>query len=152
MSDLSEALRLFTTNVGGRSRLVVGGEIDLATVGALRDHLDLLVASGIGDIDVDMASVTFCDATVLAVLVAAHQTLNSVGRHIHVINASESMTRLVRLAGLDTTLFAPPHRERRIIDTLARRPCRSRRTPASGEGSQEGATDADRQTHHRPCS
>ena len=63
MSDLSEALRLFITNTARRSRLEVGGEIDLATVDALRDHLALLVESGTGDVDVDMAAVTFCDAT-----------------------------------------------------------------------------------------
>src|SRR3954467_1513033 len=101
MSDLFEALRLFTTNASGRSRLEVGGEIDFATVDALRDHLDLLVASGTGDIDVDMAAVTFCDATVLRVLLAAHQTLNTCGRHIHVINASAPVTRLLRVTGLD---------------------------------------------------
>ena len=65
MSDVSEGLRLFITNTAPRSRLDVGGEIDLATIDALRDHLALLLESGTGDIDVDMAGVVFCDATVL---------------------------------------------------------------------------------------
>ena len=146
MSDVSEALRLFTTNASGRSRLDVGGEIDLATVDALRDHLDVLVASGTGDVDVDMAAVTFADATVLHVLLPAHQTLNAAGRHIHVINASTPISRLLRLTGLDTTFLAPPHREHAT--------CRSRRTPTGdGEGSQEEATtDADRGPPQRTSS
>ena len=43
MSDLFDALRLFITNTGPMARLEIGGEFDLATVGALRDHLDLPV-------------------------------------------------------------------------------------------------------------
>ena len=65
MSDLFEALRLFIINAGSIARLEVGGELDLATVDALREHLDLLVESGTGDVEVDMARVTFCDATAL---------------------------------------------------------------------------------------
>jgi len=107
MSDLSEALRLFITNTAPRSRLDVGGEIDLATIDALREHLALLVEAGAGDIDVDMADVTFCDATVLRVLFAAHQTLDADGRHIQIINASASTIRLLQLAGLDTILLSP---------------------------------------------
>jgi anti-sigma B factor antagonist len=144
MSDLSEGLRLFITNTAPRSRLDVGGEIDLATIDALREHLALLVEAGTGDIDVDMAAVTFCDATVLRVLFAAHQTLDSDGRHIQIINASAPTTRLLQLAGLDTVLLAPPHRE-------PPHPPRTF-TAADGRARQERAHDADRQTHHRPLS
>ena len=48
MSDLSEALQLFITNTASRSRLDVGGEIDLATIDTLRDHLASYLA-GDGD-------------------------------------------------------------------------------------------------------
>ena len=41
----------------------------MATAGALRDHLELLVEYGTGDVDVDMAGVTFCDAATLTLLV-----------------------------------------------------------------------------------
>src|SRR5215216_464657 len=88
MSELSEALRLFITNTGQRSRLDVGGEIDLVTIDALHDHLALLVEAGTGDIDVDMAAVTFCDATLLRVLLTAQQTLTAGGRRFQIVNAS----------------------------------------------------------------
>jgi anti-sigma B factor antagonist len=125
MSDLSEALRLFITNTAPRSRLDVGGEIDLATIDALRDHLALLVESGTGDIDVDMAAVTFCDATVLRVLLAARQTLHAAGRHIQVINPSVPTARLLQLAGLDTILLASAHREPQHRPHLPTRTCRA---------------------------
>ena len=66
MPGTSEALRLFISNVGSRSCLDVGGELDLGSVDDLGDHLDLLVTSGTGDVAVDMAAVTFCDATACA--------------------------------------------------------------------------------------
>jgi len=150
MSDLCEALRLFITKTGSRSRLVVGGEIDVATVDALRDHFALLVESGSGDIDVDMAAVTFCDATFLRVLLAARQDLHAGGRHIHVINPSPPTTRLLQLARLDATTLAPSHRVPEHRAQLPTRTCRVPETPIAADGrSQEGADSADRQTHHR---
>ena len=145
MSDLSEALRLFITNAGSRSRLDVAGDIDLATVADLRDHLDLLVTSGRGDVAVDMEAVTFCDATGLHVLVDAHEILQTSGRHIHVVHPSPSVLRLLQLAALDTVLLADAPVERTIADDPRPRACRSRGTRGSGDRtSQEGATDADR--------
>jgi len=123
MSDLSEALRLFITNNGPRSRLEVGGEIDLGTIDAVRDHLSLLVEAGIGDVEVDMAAVTFCDASVLHVLLAARWSLEAGGRHIEVINPSPSAARLLELAGLDTVLVPLPHRQRHHR-RLSKRTCR----------------------------
>jgi anti-sigma B factor antagonist len=150
MSDLSGALRLFITNSGRRSRLDVGGEIDVATVDALRDHLELLVESGTGDIDIDMAAVTFCDATVLRVLVAASQSLHDAGRHIQIVNASVPMTRLLQLTGLDTTFLARPPSDV-SSESHATQTCRSRRTPggASDGSPQQGAIDAHRTKHLR---
>ena len=152
MSDLSEALRLFITNNGPRSRLDVGGEIDLATIDALRDHLALLVEAGIGDVQVDMAAVTFCDATVLHVLLAARQTLHADGRHLHVVNPSPSTVRLLELAGLDTTLLAPPSRQpqhRPSPPNACRAP---HAAPGADGGRQEGTEHANRQARHRPLS
>src|SRR4051794_12540926 len=107
MPDLFEAIRLFITNTGRRARLDIGGELDLATVGRLRDHLDLLVESGTGDVDVDMALVSFCDASTLNVLVAAHHRLATLERRLQVINASPPVVRLLELTALDTMLLGP---------------------------------------------
>src|SRR5215207_1786295 len=145
MSELSEALRLFITNTAPRSRLDVGGEIDLATIDALREHLALLVEAGTGDVDVDMAAVTFCDATVLRVLFAAHQTLDADGRHIQIINASAPTTRLLHLAGLDTIFLAAPNGELQPGARPVKQTCQALPpfSGADGRARQEGAHDAD---------
>jgi anti-anti-sigma factor len=153
MSDLSEVPRLFITNSGRWSRLDVGGEIDLATIDALRQHLDLLVVSGTGDVDIDMGAVTFCDATLLRVLVSARQSLEADGRDIRIVNPSAPMTRLLQLTGFDSNLLPfsahGPSSESRATET-----CRTLRTPAGAcDGpAQQRATDAHRQAPHRTLS
>jgi anti-sigma B factor antagonist len=153
LSDLSEALRLFITNNGPRSRLDVGGEIDLATIDALRDHLALLVEAGIGDVQVDMAAVTFCDATVLRVLLAARQTLDAYGRHLHIVNPSPCTLRLLELAGLGTILLAPPERQPQHRPSVPKRTCRApHAAPGADGGRQEGTQHANRSARQRPFS
>ena len=39
--------------------LEMGGELDLGNVHTLRDHLDLVVDAGTGNVDVDMTQVSF---------------------------------------------------------------------------------------------
>src|SRR5829696_1270802 len=97
MSDLSEALRPYTTNSDRRARLDVGGELDLVTVAGFSEQLELFVESTTGDGDVDMTLVTFCDATTLAVLVTTHHQLAPVGRRLQVINAPPPVVRLLEL-------------------------------------------------------
>jgi anti-sigma B factor antagonist len=110
MSDLSEALRLSTTDTASRSRLEVNGDIDFATVDDLRDHLARLVQDGAGDIDVDMSGVGFCDATGLRALLAAHHALADGGRHIRIVDPATPVVRLLQLAGIDTNVVAKPPR------------------------------------------
>ena len=104
MSDLSHDLRLFIVNRGSETRLEVGGELDLATIDALRDHLDVLIEAGTGAVFVDMSLVTFCDSTSLCALVAARQRLDEAHRSLTIVNPSPRVERLIRLAGLGDLL------------------------------------------------
>ena len=106
MSELSEQLRLFITNTGPHARLDVGGELDLGNVHTLREHLDLVVEFGTGQVDVDMSQVTFCDSTGLAALLAAHDELAVRGRGLRVVNASAQVERLLTISGVDGVLRA----------------------------------------------
>jgi anti-anti-sigma factor len=145
MTQFSEALRLFITNAGSQSRLDVAGEVDLATVGDLRDHLDLLVTSGTGDVVVDMAAVTFCDAVGLHVLLDAHEALRTSGRNIRVVNPSRPVTRLLQLTAVDTILLVPAPLGRTTSANHRPRTCRSPGRPGPVDrSSSAAATDADR--------
>ena len=105
MTDPSSDLRLFVVNTAAQTRLEVGGELDVGTVGPLRDHLDALIDNGIGAVHVDMSLVTFCDSTTLSVLVGAFTRLREAQRPMRVINPSPSVVRVLQLSGLDTLLL-----------------------------------------------
>lgn len=150
MPNLFEVPRLFVTNAGAVSRLEVAGELDVSTAGALRDHLELLVEHGTGDVDIDMAGVTFCDAAILAVLVATRQQLERIGRGLHLIHVSRPVQRLLELTGLNTILLnsvdSSDPTVGRPLDRSA--PARTR-TQADSSSLTEGACDVDRQARER---
>ena len=150
MSELSPALRLCITGAD-RPRLEIAGEVDLGTVAAVGDHLELLARSSTADIEVDMSGVTFCDAAGLHVLINAHHRLRVLGRRLRVVDPSAPVARLLHLAALDTILLTAPERSGTSSDTLARRICRHPRTPvgAVGRPQEKGTPDADHQAHHR---
>jgi anti-anti-sigma factor len=85
MTDPSSDLRLLVVNTAAQTRLEVGGELDVGTVGPLRDHLDALIDDGIGAVHVDMSLVTFCDSTTLSVLACAFTRLREAHRPLRVI-------------------------------------------------------------------
>jgi anti-anti-sigma factor len=143
MSELFEMLRLFITNTGSRSRLDVGGELDVATVGPFSEHLALLADAGTGDVDVDMALVTFCDAATLRALITVHEQLSVRGRRLRVVNPSRSVLRLLQLTGLDTTLCGPTEADK-SVDTCPRDRHRSDVVRA-----RKNLLDADRQAPER---
>jgi len=148
MSDLFEAPRLFIINAGSIARLQIGGELDLATVGALRDHLDLMVESGTGDVELDMELVTFWDATALSALVGAYHQLAAGDRTLRIVGASARVVRLVQLTGLDM-LLSPAVLTRVEIPSGPTAEMRRVQRDRRGDRDREGGLDADRQTHAR---
>jgi anti-sigma B factor antagonist len=120
MPDLFEALHLCVTHTGSRSQLEVGGELDVWSVGPLSDRLALLVDAGGGDVDVDMALVTFCDAATLRVLLTVHGQLGARGQRLSIVNGSPAVVRLLQLTGLEPMLRGPttvkPHRCAALVD------------------------------------
>jgi anti-sigma B factor antagonist len=61
---------------GRRAVLAVRGEIDMATVDGLRDALEAALASGAGEVWVDLTEVDFLDSTGLSALVSGHRALD----------------------------------------------------------------------------
>ena len=151
MPDLFELPRLFITNSGAVSRLEVAGELDVATAGALRDHLELLVEYGTGDVDVDMGDVSFCDAATITVLVATRQQLERTGRDLHVIAVSRPVERLLELTGLNAILLSSMESPTSMAGPHALDRCATSRTRPEADSSSltEGERDVDRQARER---
>jgi anti-sigma B factor antagonist len=87
----------------GRHVLHVIGEIDLATVSALRDAIEQLVRDADGSAVIDLSEVGFMDCQGIAALFEAAGRAHAVGIGLSAI-ASPACERLVGLTGLRSEL------------------------------------------------
>ena len=86
-------------------RIVLRGELDIASVPVLADVMTTLINSGTGDPTVDVAQLRFIDAAGLGCLVGFANQLTHSGSALHVVGASPRLRRvfdIVQLGGLLT--------------------------------------------------
>jgi anti-sigma B factor antagonist len=89
---------------GGGVFLTVTGELDIATVPALRERLTAITDGGARRIVVDLLGVTFMDSTGLAAFIHTKVRLGDDGQMTLVL-APDSYARLIfEVAGLDGVL------------------------------------------------
>ncbi|HEY7486565.1 MAG TPA: STAS domain-containing protein [Streptosporangiaceae bacterium] len=86
---------------GGTAVVEVAGEIDLRTGAMLRQGLFELTDQGFGRIVIDFASVRFCDAAGLGVLVSVQNRLRRQGGTLALARVRSAQRRLLDVAGLD---------------------------------------------------
>jgi anti-sigma B factor antagonist len=75
------------------------GELDLATIDAVREPLDANHADGAGPVVLDLRSVTFMDSTGLRLVVHEHRRAGAGGLRVQVA-AGSAVHRLLVLTGL----------------------------------------------------
>jgi anti-sigma B factor antagonist len=92
---------------GSAVRLVLAGELDLATVDVLGEHLDRVVAGRPPGVVVDLAGVTFCDSSGVNALVQARTTALRHGVAFRAVNAAGICRRTLDLTGVLELLTAP---------------------------------------------
>jgi anti-sigma B factor antagonist len=85
---------------GGRTVVVVGGEIDVYTAPVLRERLNELVAEGHHQLVVDMESVEFLDSTGLGVLVGGLKKVRQHDGSLHLVCTQEKILKVFRITGL----------------------------------------------------
>ena len=78
----------------------VTGDIDISTVGGLRDRL-LALADGGQPLILDLNAVSFIDSTGLGVLVAAARRADTHGGSLHAVCARPHTRKLLWLTGVD---------------------------------------------------
>lgn len=93
-------LTLSTHEVGGRTVVAVGGEIDVYTAPKLRDRITELVADGVYDLVVDMEAVEFLDSTGLGVLVGGLKKVRAHDGSLELICNQERLLKIFRITGL----------------------------------------------------
>ncbi len=93
-------LTLSTREVGGRTVVAVGGEIDVYTAPKLREQLVDLVNAGRYHLVVDMEGVEFLDSTGLGVLVGGLKRVRSHDGTLRLVCAQEKILKVFRITGL----------------------------------------------------
>jgi anti-sigma B factor antagonist len=93
-------LSLATKDVGDRTILEVGGEIDVYTAPKLREQLIELVSNGRYQLVVDMESVEFLDSTGLGVLVGGLKRVRAHDGSLRLVCTQERILKIFRITGL----------------------------------------------------
>ena len=84
--------------------VTLSGEIDVATVAAVRDFLLGLT----GDVKVDCRDVTFIDSQGLGMFVGYDRSKKAEGKHFSLVNLSSSCWKLFEVTGLLGQLDVTP--------------------------------------------
>lgn len=93
-----------TAEHNGWTVLSVGGEVDVATAGQLRDQVTSMIASGTHRIIADLDGVDFMDSTGLGVLVGAHKSLVEVGGAMRVVCSQPTILKVFDITGLNAVI------------------------------------------------
>jgi anti-sigma B factor antagonist len=102
------ALRLSAHRTrNGTVRLVVGGEIDLATVDAFRCRIvSILQDDGVKRLLIDARSITFLDASGIAALTTALRIADDRRIDLAMVNCQRAVLRVLEITGVDKPLSA----------------------------------------------
>jgi anti-anti-sigma factor len=118
--DLGVAVHVpvFTSPSGRLAVVTPEGELDLASVGGLRDALLQACDSSCRVVVVDFGRVSFADSSALAVLAMAAKKLADNHRRLAVVNVGGLPLKVLRLSGLDAVVDVHPT-EQPLEDVLA---------------------------------
>ena len=84
---------------GGIARIALEGELDMATVPMLSDHLARFEADGVDGIMVDLRDLTFVDCSGLRIFLAARERSKANGHRFILVGAGPGARRLFELTG-----------------------------------------------------
>jgi anti-sigma B factor antagonist len=122
---MTEQLIVGTTRAGGEAIVSLEGELDLATIGALRTALMAAVSSSAASVIVDTARLSFMDAIGLGVLIAAHRRFAATGRRLTLRHPTGIVERVLDITG-------PTHHLSVERSEAVSAPLSSRRRPHDG--------------------
>jgi anti-sigma B factor antagonist len=86
--------------VDSAAQVTAVGEIDCNSAPQLREELDALLDSGVRELVVDLAGVTFLDSAGLCVLAATHRRTLGQGAQLRVLASSRAVIRPMQITGL----------------------------------------------------
>ncbi|MFI7643637.1 STAS domain-containing protein [Nonomuraea sp. NPDC049400] len=93
--------RLSTRVRNGTAQITVSGEIDIATAPTLEELLIGTMAGSGSATEVDLANVSFMDASGLTALIRADNKARDVGGRLQLSHVPERVSRLLKISHLD---------------------------------------------------
>ena len=100
-STTPPALEVAVDDLGRHRGVGLRGEVDMASVGAVRTCLRELMLAGHTDLLIDLSEVTFMDSTGLGVLVAARKQARVFRGTLGLVAPSPPVARVLSLTSLD---------------------------------------------------
>ena len=88
----------------GAVRISPVGDVDLSTVGRLRERLDEAMEAGTGRVILDLRGATFIDSSTLHLAVEAHDRATSTGIEFAIVAGPPGVQRTFDVAGLGDRL------------------------------------------------
>lgn len=84
----------------GTSVIALRGELDLASSGALEEELTRVLASGSGEIVIDLRELEFMDSMGLGALIGAHRRAQEANRPFSLVRGCGQVQRLLELTSV----------------------------------------------------
>jgi anti-anti-sigma factor len=100
MEQALEGLQVLvgTHRAGDEVQIHVAGELDLASLEVLGKALNDAFEAALGDVEVELSNMTFCDSTGLCLLLTAQRRLRAAGRALRLVNPTPGTLRLLELS------------------------------------------------------
>lgn len=100
-AELPHAFHIVEAPIEPSGRLLIGsGELDIATVGTLREPLDAAIDAGARKFVLDLSDVRFLDSVALAVIVNAKRRLAGEGKLVVVVDRGSYAMLVFECSGL----------------------------------------------------
>ena len=88
--------------------IMLAGELDASTAGALYVQLAELAALGVRHVSLNLAELTFMDSTGLSVVVTEHKRVESMGGELIIFSPCDRVRRVFEVTGLCDLLNIRP--------------------------------------------
>jgi anti-sigma B factor antagonist len=98
------SLDVTTEQHPGQTRVVLIGELDIASTDELEKQLAAIEVDSPGTLVLDLRRVEFIDSTGLRALIAADERARSTGRRLAVVRGPDAVARLLTVTQLDQRL------------------------------------------------
>jgi anti-sigma B factor antagonist len=95
------------TDDDGSQVISVTGELDIATAEQAYTYISEVIDCWPAPVSVDLAGLTFCDASGLGALARIARHARQAGRPLSLISARPSLLKIMRITGLDRTFPEP---------------------------------------------